>query len=53
MATQLLMIEAEGNYNQAGELIEQYGTLDARTTEDLENLMQIPRDLDLTFKLDL
>ena len=52
LARELLMIEVMGDYDQAGELIERYGHVDDKIKEDLENLIPIPRDLDLKFSLD-
>ena len=53
LAGQLLRIEAEGNYNEALKLIEDYGYLASETTDSISNLNEIPKDLDLSFSVDL
>jgi hypothetical protein len=52
LAAQLLMIEVEGNYDDALRLIDAYGNFDNATKEDLGKLQGIPSDLDLKFNLD-
>jgi hypothetical protein len=50
LATELLMIEALGDYDEAVKLIAEMGAIQPHTLGDIHRLEDIPRDLDLIFE---
>ena len=52
LATILLNIEAYGNYEEAQKFIDTYGHLRSETLDSIQQLRDIPTDLDLKFKID-
>ncbi len=49
LAGKVLTIQAEGNYEEAGNLFKDYGVVKPRIEENIENLKDIPRDLNTTY----
>jgi hypothetical protein len=45
----VLTIQAEGNYEEAGNLFKDYGVVKPRIEENIEKLKDIPRDLNTTY----
>lgn len=52
LATELLMIEAEGSYEKAKELVERYGTVRPEMAKLIEDLKNVPVDVDPVFDAD-
>jgi len=52
LATELLMIEAEGSYEKAKALVERYGTPRPEMTRLIESLKDVPVDVDPVFEAD-
>lgn len=49
LAGKVLTIQAEGNYEEAGNLFKDYGVVKPRIEENIEKLKDIPRDLNTTY----
>jgi hypothetical protein len=49
LATKVLTIEIEGNYDGAGELLEKYGKMNKEIDATIEALKEIPRDLNTRY----
>ncbi len=49
LARELLTIEAEGNYNRAGELLEKHGKMNSEIESAVEKLKSVPRDINTTY----
>ncbi|MFC2129795.1 hypothetical protein ACFLSQ_00015 [Bacteroidota bacterium] len=51
LANIVLTIEAEGDYELAGEILEKYGEMTDEINETIESLKGIPRDLNTTYEI--
>ncbi len=51
LARIILTIQAEGDYNKAGEVLERYGKMKPETKKIIENLKEIPRDIDTEYAI--
>lgn len=51
LAKLVLTVEAEGDYDRAGEVLDKYGKMTDEIKETIESLKGIPRDLDTSFEI--
>ena len=50
LARELLTIEAEGNYERAGTLLDKYGKMNAEIEAAVDRLKDVPRDIRTTYE---
>ncbi len=51
LARIVLTIQAEGDYNRAGEILEKYGKMKPEIQKVIDNLKDIPRDIDTEYAI--
>ncbi|MCX7879250.1 MAG: peptidase [Ignavibacteria bacterium] len=51
LARLVLTIQAEGDYQKAGELLDKYGKMDTETKQIIEKFKNIPRDIDTEYSI--
>lgn len=51
LARKVLTIQAEGDYNAAGEMLEKYGKLKPETQKIIDSLKDLPRDIDTKYAI--